>query len=170
VSAGFVSFNSIILFALADLGRRFCGDLVVLFGCLPCFCSVFPVSGFSGSPILSFSEVAGVVGWVILSLFVPLPGAGLSPDVLVVCCQPGLSFSKGPVCCRLVAVWPLPWSVRLGTVIRVVLVVLLFFGGSGLFPRFASLACARSRARHGAVVYLYIYVRIITLSVLNCSI
>jgi len=100
----------------------------------------------------------------------PLPGAGLSPDVLVVCCQPGLSFSKGPVCCRLVAVWPLPWSVRLGTVIRVVLVVLLFFGGSGLFPRFASLACARSRARHGAVVYLYIYVRIITLSVLNCSI
>ena len=52
----------------------------------------------------------------------------------------------------------------------VVLVVLLFFGGSGLFPRFASLACARSRARHGAVVYLYIYVRIITLSVLNCSI
>ena len=56
------------------------------------------------------------------------------------------------------------------SVVLVVLVVLLFFGGSGLFPRFASLACARSRARHGAVVYLYIYVRIITLSVLNCSI
>jgi hypothetical protein len=57
--------------ALADLGRRFCGDLVVLFGCFGCFCSVFPVSGFSGCPISCVLLVAGVVGWVILRLCLP---------------------------------------------------------------------------------------------------
>jgi hypothetical protein len=89
VSAGFVSFNSIILFALADLGRRFCGELVVLFGCLCGFSLVWALSGSPGWVISCVCSVAGVMGWVILRLCWLLPVRWLCPlrGFLIVVCS-----------------------------------------------------------------------------------